>query len=109
MRLQPLEPFDLKEYGLEPDEREAIEEGEFHQDELSCNPAVVEIFEDLVHSAAEYHAITGRYLQIWGELGELFGEITYGIQRYKPGTQGSDGKLGNDFVEMFKKRKSAQP
>lgn len=96
----PYEPIDLKEYGLEPDEWEAIEEGESHQGDLSCNPAVVEIFEDLVHSAAEYHAITGRYLQIWGELGELFAEITYGIQRHKPGTQGSDGKLGNDFVEI---------
>lgn len=47
-----------------------------------------------------YHALTGRYLQIWGELGELYAEIKYGVKRHKPHAQGSDGKLGNDFVEI---------
>lgn len=96
----PYESFDLKEYGLEPGEWETIQDGELFDEESRYDPAVVAIFEDLVNNAAEYHAITGRYLQIWGELGELFAEVTYGIQRHKPGTQGSDGKLGNDFVEI---------
>ena len=39
-------------------------------------------------------------MQIWGELGELYAEIAYGIKRHKPHTRGSDGKLGNDFVEV---------
>jgi hypothetical protein len=33
-------------------------------------------------------------------LGELYAEIKYGIKRHKPHTRGSDGKLGNDFVEI---------
>jgi hypothetical protein len=33
-------------------------------------------------------------------LGELYAEIKYGIKRHKPHTKGSDGKLGNDFVEI---------
>lgn len=47
-----------------------------------------------------YHELTGRYLQIWGELGELYAEIKYGIKRHKSHARGSDGKLGNDFVEI---------
>lgn len=58
------------------------------------------LFEDLVENARAYHELTGRYLQIWGELGELYAEVKYGIKRHKPHTAGSDGKLGNDFVEV---------
>ena len=58
------------------------------------------MFEDLVYSAGEYRSLTGRYLQIWGELGELFAEIKYGITRHKPGMAGSDGRMGNDWVEV---------
>ena len=61
---------------------------------------VVQVFEDLVKTAMEYKELTGRYLQIWGELGELFAEIKYGLKRHKPGTAGSDGRLGNDWVEV---------
>lgn len=62
--------------------------------------AVVQVFEDLVAAAAHYKALTGRYLQIWGELGELYAEIKYGLKRHAPGTQGSDGRLGNDWIEV---------
>jgi hypothetical protein len=64
------------------------------------DPELVTIFENLVESAESYHELTGRYLQIWGELGELYAEIKYGIKRHKPHTQGSDGRLGNDFIEI---------
>jgi len=64
------------------------------------DPELVMIFESLVENANSYHELTGRYLQIWGELGELYAEIKYGIKRHKPHTRGSDGKLGNDFVEI---------
>jgi hypothetical protein len=63
-------------------------------------PELVMIFESLVENAMSYHELTGRYLQIWGELGELYAEIKYGIKRHKPHTRGSDGKLGNDFIEI---------
>lgn len=73
---------------------------ELKQQYPATSPEMAMVFEDLVNVAAEYKSLTGRYLQIWGELGELYAEIQYGIQRHKPHTQGSDGKLGNDFVEV---------
>ncbi len=66
----------------------------------NADPALVEIFEELVFDAAKYKHVTGRYLPIFGELGELFAEITFGIKRHRPRTQGSDGRLGNDFIEI---------
>ena len=61
---------------------------------------VIRVFEDFVALAQEYYDATGRYLQIWGELGELYAEIKYGLVRHAPGTAGSDGRLGNDWVEV---------
>ena len=61
---------------------------------------LIEIFEKLIDDAIDYKEITGRFLPIYGELGELFAEISFGIDRHKPGTQGSDGRLGNDFIEI---------
>ena len=61
---------------------------------------LIQIFEELVETADSYKQITGRYLPVFGELGELFAEITFGIKRHKPRAQGSDGRLGNDFVEV---------
>jgi len=61
---------------------------------------LVDVFERLVEVAADHKAITGNYLQVWGELGELYAEIKFGIRRHRPKAQGSDGKLGNDFVEI---------
>jgi hypothetical protein len=61
---------------------------------------VANIFEELVMIARSYYEHTDRYLQIWGELGEFYGEIKYGIERHPPGTPGSDGRLGNDWVEI---------
>ncbi len=61
---------------------------------------VIQVFEDLTQAAQTYHQCTGRYLQIWGELGELYAEIKFGLKRHQPGTQGSDGRLGNDWVEV---------
>ncbi len=65
-----------------------------------ADPAVAQIFIDLVEVARNYCGVTGRYLQIWGELGELYAEIVYGIVRHRPHTPGSDGRMGNDVVEI---------
>jgi hypothetical protein len=65
-----------------------------------ANPDVVRIFQDLVSLAQSYKDTTGRYLQIWGEMGELYAEITYGVVRHKPSTKGSDGRIGNDWIEV---------
>lgn len=65
-----------------------------------ARPELLAIFEELVESAAKYKKVTGRHLPILGELGELFAEIMFGIERHDPMTQGSDGRLGDDFVEV---------
>lgn len=66
----------------------------------NANLQVVKIFQELVALADAYKRETGRYLQIWGELGELYAEIKFGVVRHRPGTQGSDGRIGNDWVEV---------
>jgi len=59
-----------------------------------------DIFDSLKHTAAAYKQHTGRYLDIFGELGELYAEIELGINRHKLNAPGSDGRLGNDFIEV---------
>jgi len=71
-----------------------------HEYPKATSLQVVKIFRDLVELAAAYRHATGRYLQIWGELGEFYAEVTYGLARHRPGTQGSDGRLGNDWIEV---------
>ena len=66
----------------------------------NANLEVVKIFQELVALADAYNRETGRYLQIWGELGEMYAEIKFGVVRHQPGTQGSDGRIGNDWVEV---------
>lgn len=63
-------------------------------------PESLDVFGELVEAAAKYKRLTGHHLPILGELGELFAEIMFGIKRHNPMTQGSDGVLGNDFVEV---------
>ncbi len=65
-----------------------------------ANVEVVKIFQDLVSLAEAYKHETGRYLQIWGELGELYAEVRFGVVRHRPGTKGSDGRLGDDWIEV---------
>jgi hypothetical protein len=77
-----------------------IYEQELKEQYPNADPQLVQIFEDLVSIAASDKLTTARYPQVFGELGELFGEITFGIKRHKPRTRGSDGRLGNDFVEI---------
>lgn len=66
----------------------------------TANLQLVQVFEELVDVARNYKEISGRYLPVFGELGELFAEISFGIKRHKPRTPGSDGRLGNDFIEI---------
>lgn len=78
---------------------------QIHEQELkerypNASIELIRVFEELVYTAVYYKDATGRYLPVFGELGELFAEITFGIKRHKPRTQGSDGRLGNDFIEV---------
>jgi hypothetical protein len=77
-----------------------IDRQEFAKQYPEADPAVAQIFIDLVEVARNYCGVTVRYLQIWGELGELYAEIEHGIVRHRPHTPGSDGRMGNDVVEI---------
>ena len=43
---------------------------------------------------------TGRYLQIWGELGEIYAEIKFGLRRHRTHEAGSDGTIAGKLVEV---------
>ena len=77
---------------------------QIYEQELKSQYAVedirlAEIFERFVEVAVDYKKTTGRFLQIWRELGELYAQVKFGLNLHRPHVQGSDGKLGNDFVE----------
>lgn len=59
-----------------------------------------EIFHDLVDCAARHFENTGRYLQIWGELGEIYAEIKFGLRRHGTHKAGSDGTIAGKLVEV---------
>lgn len=65
-----------------------------------ADPELIDIFERLVSAAQDHKVVTEKYLQIWGELGELFAEIKFGVKRHRPHVQGSDGKIGDDYIEV---------
>jgi len=55
----------------------------------------------LRNASAEYFNHTGKHLNVYGALGELYGAMVWGVQlHHKPNAQGSDGKLDSDFVEI---------
>lgn len=61
---------------------------------------LVPIFQDLLSVAQDYHVLTGSHLQVYGDLGELYGAVTHGLKLHRNYAQGSDGKIGNHFVEV---------
>tara|TARA_R110000850_G_scaffold147460_3_gene269666 strand:+ start:80 stop:571 length:492 start_codon:yes stop_codon:yes gene_type:complete len=62
--------------------------------------SLVPIFESLLSIAEEYHQLTNKHLQVFGDIGELFGAISLGLKLHRNYAQGSDARLGNDFVEV---------
>jgi len=58
------------------------------------------IFEDLVDCAVRHFENTGRYLQVWGELGEIYAEIKFGLRRHETHRAGSDGTIAGKLVEV---------
>ena len=59
-----------------------------------------QIFQDLVDCASRHFANTGRYLQVWGELGEIYAELRFGLRRHGTHTAGSDGTIAGKLVEV---------
>jgi hypothetical protein len=62
--------------------------------------AQAEIFQDLVDCAMRHFENTGRYLQVWGELGEIYAEIRFGLCRHGTHRAGSDGTIDGKLVEV---------
>ena len=60
----------------------------------------IEIFNDLVDVSERHFENTGRYLQIWGELGEIYAEIKFGLRRHGTHQAGSDGTINGKLVEV---------
>lgn len=63
-------------------------------------PEQTEIFQDLVDCATRHFENTGRYLQVWGELGEIYAEIKFGLRRHSTHAPGSDGTINGELVEV---------
>ena len=59
-----------------------------------------EIFYDLIDCATRHFENTGRYLQVWGELGEIYAEIKFGLRRHGTHKAGSDGTIAGKLVEV---------
>lgn len=59
-----------------------------------------EIFYDLIECARRHFENTGRYLQVWGELGEIYAEIRFGLRRHRTHEPGSDGTIAGKLVEV---------
>ena len=59
-----------------------------------------QIFQDLVDCASRHFENTGRYLQVWGELGEIYAEIKFGLRRHGSHKAGSDGTIAGKLVEV---------
>jgi hypothetical protein len=55
--------------------------------------ALSEIFYDLVEVMRRHRELTGRHLEFWGELGELYAEIRHDLRRHPKHHAGSDGTI----------------
>jgi hypothetical protein len=60
----------------------------------------INVFQDLIDCATRHFENTGRYLQIWGELGEIYAEIKFGLRRHGTHHAGSDGTIEGKLVEV---------
>jgi hypothetical protein len=85
------------------DDAYTIEPGEPFQSRDGFPFSVLEqtqIFQDLVDCAVRHFENTGRYLQVWGELGEIYAEIKFGLRRHETHRAGSDGRIAGKLVEV---------
>ena len=56
--------------------------------------------EVLVHEAQQLVRRGLREQIDFGEMGELYAEIRYNLKRHRKCAEGSDGRIGNDFIEV---------
>lgn len=58
------------------------------------------VLESLIECAQRHFENTGRYLQVWGELGEIYAEVRFGLRRHRTHQAGSDGTIHGKRVEV---------
>lgn len=66
----------------------------------NADRSLIPYFLDLLSMAESYHQDTGRHLNVYGDIGELYGAITYGIRLNRNYAQGADGRVGSEHVEI---------
>lgn len=78
--------------------------------------SLIPYFQDLLSLAESYHVETGRHLNVYGDIGELFGAITYGIKLNKNYAQGElmeltrrQMQLANGFCRYLEMANAADP
>ena len=91
-----IDPEEVRYSRLAELEREAHLRLKYPNADLTLVP----YFKDLLTLAESYFVETGQHLSVYGDIGELFGAIMYGIKLHKNNAEGSDGRLGNDFIEI---------
>lgn len=91
-----IDPEEVRYSRLAELEREAHLRSKYPNADLTLIP----YFQDLLTLAESYFHETGQHLNVYGDIGELFGAIMYGIKLHKNYAQGSDGRLGDDFIEI---------
>ena len=60
----------------------------------------LQLLDDLLSEARDLDADGKRERINFGEIGELYAEIRHGLKRHRKYAEGSDGKIGKDFVEV---------
>lgn len=58
------------------------------------------VFDDPISTAEHYHRLSGRSLQVYGNIGELYSCKTYGLNLDRNYAQGSDGRICNGLVQV---------
>ena len=79
---------------------ELEQEAELRHRYPKADITLIPYFLDLLALAESYFEDTGQHLNVYGDIGELFGAIMYGIKLHKNYAKGSDGKMGDEFVEI---------
>jgi hypothetical protein len=98
-----LEWIDSKLEGEPEEDAHSVKRGEPFQSRDGFPFSVIEqtqIFRDLVDCASRHFKNTGRYLQVWGELGEIYAELKFGLRRHGTHKAGSDGAIAGKLVEV---------
>ncbi|WP_170787069.1 hypothetical protein [Ruegeria lacuscaerulensis] len=91
-----IDPDEVRYSRLAELEREAELRHRYPKADLTLVP----YFHDLLALAQSYFNDTGQHLNVYGDIGELFGAIMYGIKLHNNHAKGSDGRMGDDFVEI---------